>query len=199
MNKILLILILTLSLQSLTKADDIKDFEIEGISIGDSLFEHSVIINKTKKQISNAKLTFYPNSKRFAIWNIGSNNFKKYESVQFTIDPMNFKIYKIGGIIYKLNKKECVSTQKSIIKSLEKDNPTAIKDIEDFSNLDYLDKSGESVANGTYLDFPSGDTFGVECYFFGKKFKDKNGYIDHMSVSIETKEIRAFLQNEAYK
>ena len=33
------ILILIFSLQSLTKADDIRDFEIEGISIGDSLLE----------------------------------------------------------------------------------------------------------------------------------------------------------------
>ena len=37
MKKLLVILILTLSLQSLTKADDIRDFEIEGMSIGDSL------------------------------------------------------------------------------------------------------------------------------------------------------------------
>ena len=36
MNRLLLILILTLSFQSSTKADDIRDFEIEGISIGDS-------------------------------------------------------------------------------------------------------------------------------------------------------------------
>ena len=35
-EKFLLILILTFSFQSLTKADDIRDFEIEGMSIGDS-------------------------------------------------------------------------------------------------------------------------------------------------------------------
>ena len=199
MNKILLILILTLSLQSLTKADDIKDLEIEGMSVGDNLFEHSVIINKTKKQISNAKLSFYPKSKRLAMWNIKSNNFKKYESVQFSIKPDNFKIYRISGMIYDLDKNECVSIQKSIIKSLEKDNPTAIKDIEDFDNLDYIDKSGESIANGIYLDFPSGDTFSVECYLYGKIYKEKNNQKDHIKVSIETKESREFIQNEAYK
>ena len=37
MRNFLLILILTFSFQSLSKADDIRDFEIEGISIGDSL------------------------------------------------------------------------------------------------------------------------------------------------------------------
>jgi len=191
-------LVLIFSFQSWTKADDIKDFEIEGISIGDSLFEHSLIINKTKKQILNTKLSFYPKGKRFAMWNIKSNNFKKYESVQFTIDPNNFEIYSISGMIYNLDKNECVSIQKSIIKSLEKDNPTAIKDIEDFDSLDYLDKSGESIANGIYLDFPSGDTFGVECYLYGKIYKENNNNKDHIRVSIDTKEIREFLQNEAY-
>ena len=38
MKRLLIILILTLSFQTLTKADDIRDFEIEGMSIGDSLF-----------------------------------------------------------------------------------------------------------------------------------------------------------------
>ena len=51
MNKILLILILTLSFQSLTKAEDIKDFEIEGISIGDSLLDHMSLNKITKKKI----------------------------------------------------------------------------------------------------------------------------------------------------
>ena len=48
MNRLLLILILTLSFQTLTKADDIKDFQIEGMSIGDSLldfFSEDEIIN----------------------------------------------------------------------------------------------------------------------------------------------------------
>ena len=40
MRNFLLILILTFSFQTLTKADDIRDFQIEGISIGDSLLDH---------------------------------------------------------------------------------------------------------------------------------------------------------------
>ena len=39
MKRLLLILILTLSFQSWTKADDIRDFEIEGMSIGGSVLE----------------------------------------------------------------------------------------------------------------------------------------------------------------
>ena len=40
MRNFLLIFILTFSFQSLSKADDIRDFEIEGISIGNSLLDH---------------------------------------------------------------------------------------------------------------------------------------------------------------
>ena len=40
MRIFLTILILILNLQSWTKADDIRDFEIEGISVGDSLHDH---------------------------------------------------------------------------------------------------------------------------------------------------------------
>ena len=37
MKRLLLILILILSFQTLVKADDIRDFEIEGMNVGDSL------------------------------------------------------------------------------------------------------------------------------------------------------------------
>ena len=47
MMRLLLILILTLSFQSLTKADDIKDFEIESMSIGDNLTKYYSEINLT--------------------------------------------------------------------------------------------------------------------------------------------------------
>ena len=50
MIRLLIILILTFSFQTLTKADDIRDFEIEGINIGDNLFDHL-----TKKNLKNGR------------------------------------------------------------------------------------------------------------------------------------------------
>ena len=40
MKRLLLILILTFSFQSLSKADDIRDFQIEDMSIGDSALDY---------------------------------------------------------------------------------------------------------------------------------------------------------------
>ena len=49
MRMFLTILILILNLQSFTKADDIQDFEIEGMSVGDSLHDHFFIIKNKRK------------------------------------------------------------------------------------------------------------------------------------------------------
>ena len=45
-------IILVLSLQSLSKANDISEFEIEGMSIGDSLLDHF-----SKEKIKNSIVT----------------------------------------------------------------------------------------------------------------------------------------------
>ena len=39
MKAVIVVLILTLSFQPWTKADDIREFEIEGMSVGDSLLD----------------------------------------------------------------------------------------------------------------------------------------------------------------
>ena len=40
LTKVLIIIFLTFSFHNITKADDIRDFEIEGMSIGDSLLDY---------------------------------------------------------------------------------------------------------------------------------------------------------------
>ena len=61
MRVFIIVLILTSSLQSWTKADDIKDFQIEGMSIGDSLIEYF------SKDIQNEKYRIkYPKSNKFS-------------------------------------------------------------------------------------------------------------------------------------
>ena len=63
MKRLILILILTFSFQSFSKADDIRDFEIEGMSIGDSLlgfYSKNEILKKHQK-------SQYPNDKYIII------------------------------------------------------------------------------------------------------------------------------------
>ena len=60
MNRLILILILTFSFQPWTKADDIKDFQIEGMSIGDSLLDFM-----SEKEINNSKRNYVKNKKYY--------------------------------------------------------------------------------------------------------------------------------------
>ena len=54
------ILILILSFQSLSRADDIKDFQIEGITIKDSLLNYFSI-----KEINNSEIQMYRIPEKF--------------------------------------------------------------------------------------------------------------------------------------
>ena len=124
-------------------------------------------------------------------------NYKTYYKVQFTIDPNNYKIYKIGGFIDVSSKNDCVNKQKSIVEDLSEVAPSAKKTIKNFS-VHPIDKTGESIANGIYLDFQSGDSIDAECYIWGKKIKEDKNYHNNLRISLSTKMIMDFLKNEAY-
>ena len=69
MKKLFIIIIIFISFQSWTKADDIRDFQIEGMSIGDSLLD---FFNKKK---INTFMNYYdlPSDMKFRIIEFGSN------------------------------------------------------------------------------------------------------------------------------
>ena len=97
MKVFITVIILIFSLQSFTKADDIRDFEIEGISIGDSLLDYF-----TEEEIKNHNQDNYYNwvkeKKKFTIMEIlGHKNFRTFDGMQFAYkknDP-NYIIYEI--------------------------------------------------------------------------------------------------------
>ena len=76
MKRLLLILILTLSIQSWTKADDIRDFQIEGMSIRDSALDYF-----SKSKIIKGKQNYYKNKKVSVSW-IPTDS-EQYTGVQF--------------------------------------------------------------------------------------------------------------------
>ena len=77
MKRLLLILILTFSFQTLSKADDISDFQIEGMSIGDSALDHF-----SKKEIDDQASNGNYKSKKFKYVTLESDNFNTYEDIQ---------------------------------------------------------------------------------------------------------------------
>ena len=62
-KRFLLILVLIFSLQSWTKADDIRDFQIEGVGIYESLLNYM-----TEEEIKNEEEFLYKSKKFASTW-----------------------------------------------------------------------------------------------------------------------------------
>ena len=87
MKTLIVVIILIFSFQSLTRADDIKDFQIEGMSIGDSLLDY-FSNDLIKKNI----IEDYPNS-------------DEYKRVQLMYHK-SFRTYDAMHILYKKGDKK---------------------------------------------------------------------------------------------
>ena len=194
------LIVLIFCFQSIAVADDILDFEIEGISIGDNLLDHTQKVGVSKENILSQKMTFYPSSKKFGLLAFDyDSETSNYYRLQVTVNPDNYKIYRVGGFVKISSKNDCLDKQKKIIKDLESSltNYERLEDIELTSHP--ADETGKSVANGIYLDLPSGDSVMVECYFWGEEFRTKNpGYDDNLRITLSSKELIDFINNEAY-
>ena len=191
MKRLLLILILTLSYQSLTKADDISDFQIEGISVGDNLLDHF-----SKEEINKRDIFYYPKSKKFVGISFANQNFYKiFKSVQFTFSENDKKIVGIGGRIFFPNDIQgCLKKKDEIVKELSEmfGNEVTIQEV---SKAHRADKSGKSKITSIYFIFKNDDAVKVNCYDWDKNMK----YKDALVLNIDAFEYRNFLSNEAYK
>ena len=104
MRVFLAVLILIFSFQSLSKAEDISDFEIEGMSIGES------ILNYISEEDINQNKTYFYKSKKFASTSKQDSSFEIYESVQFHFidNDKNYLIHALDGhITYENNIEDC--------------------------------------------------------------------------------------------
>ena len=193
MKRLLLILILTFSFQPLTKADDLRDMEIEGISIGDSLLDFI-----TESQIMER--AFYPyNSNKFYQSGMLSNSFETYEYLQFNLkkDDSKYIIYGMSGKIFFENDiKSCLKKKDIIFNEIL--NLFNKADIETSShNIPHnYDKTGESLIYANDIDMSSGGTIRVYCTDWSNKLSE---YLDNLKVTIGSQELVDFFNNEAYK
>ena len=193
MRVFIAVLVLIFSLQSLIKADDISDFEIEGMSIGDSALDYYSI-----SEINDATKTFYPNSDKFYIFHIVTYS-GNYDQISIAVkkNDKKFIIYKIAGDKYFTdNEEKCLK---------EKDRVTNDFDLllDTLNKSDYTSKytsldDGKSYAEVTDYDFEDKSAIRVFCNFFTQNTIDKRDMFNGLSVSINTFEYYEWLNNEAY-
>tara|TARA_Y100000768_G_scaffold209420_1_gene157758 strand:- start:251 stop:883 length:633 start_codon:yes stop_codon:yes gene_type:complete len=196
------VFILIISFQSWTKADDIRDFEIEGMSIGDNLLEHHTTIGITKKKLKNFKLAYYPNSKKFAVLNISdTGNFKQYENVQFHVDPNNYQIHAISGRIispFHNDLDKCIKKMEIVFNDLKSLFPN-VEIFKGNKKAHVADKTGNSLTKKYYFTLSNG-RIRIDCTDWSKDYRDSNGrkVRDNFMISLVSKELTHWINNEAY-
>ena len=192
MKRLLLIIILTFSFQTLVKADDIRDFEIEGISIGDSLLDHFSV-----DEINDFPEDFYPKSKKFYIKYLFSNEYTSYDIMKVALKKNSNQIYSLSGSLFFDNFDKCNIKKKEIIKSISTSFKVKIDDKGIFKVPDLADNQSKKSQTEIPLLNGSG-LFSVQCTDWSLEAETKNNWRDNLSVTVYTKEYENFLRNEAY-
>ncbi len=193
MKKLLgiVVLVLIFSLQSWTRAEDITDIEIEGMSIGDSLLDYY-----SKSEIDEAlkNPAFYKDEKYVEIF----ANFKKkseYDNLQITIQPDDnkFIIHSIGLIKKFPNKiEECK-------KEIEKIINANIQIVGNSERIDENRISGTDPSGNTFVYlssfFPAhGGFFNISCHDYGQEVYETRGWVDSLTWSIGSDKFKKFLR-----
>ena len=159
-------------------ADDISDFQIEGMSIGDSLLDYfsekEILSNKMNynKEVGFETSEFYKT--------IPSNS---YDSIgaAYRSNDKKFIIHKIWGLIfYSNNIKDCYSKKNAITEDLS----VLFKDVE-WKNTEYEDEDGFFSFSTKHLKW---GVVLISCYDWNSKLTMEKNWKDNLRVSIATKE-----------
>tara|TARA_B100002051_G_C16490486_1_gene512635 strand:+ start:101 stop:700 length:600 start_codon:yes stop_codon:yes gene_type:complete len=198
MRIFLSILILIFSLQSWSKADDISEFEIEGISVGDSLLlymDEKEIKNEFKKNREHYAYLKEPFKFR-EVYKFNNPNFEQYESISFFVKPddKSYIIYFIRGMKSYINDMEACLEQRNII-SNEIENLIPESKTYESNFKSSLDKSGRSSFKQLIFIFNSGDEIVISCNDWEESLRKKNNWTEGLSVAIHKKEITDWFEN----
>ena len=190
MKRLLTILILILTFQTPSQADDIRDFQIEGMSVGDSLLDYF-----KEEEIKKAQKNSYDYSNKFIDFWVPAKikNKNDYDRVSIVNKKYDSK-YIIYGVTASKNltnnfeiclqlKKEVVDELSSMFVNAKKKNTGKEKHP--------ADKTGKSFAYSTI--FYIGDGYvKIACFDFYDNNPDN--WFDEFRVDIVTEEFGNFLK-----
>ena len=168
-------------------ADDISEYQIEGISIGDSLLDH---LSKEEiiTEIERNKFIYNYLTDEFGEVYL-DGNFDTYDRLSFFVKPKDkhYTIYSIkGSISYDDKLEECFAKQKEIEKEFSSIYKYAKKSKKTFE-FDW-DPTGESVTHNIMFRFDTGDQIEVNCAKYKKSLKIEKNWKDNLQIAIHTKE-----------
>ena len=203
MKKLLVLLVSILLLSSPSVfADDISDFEIEGMSIGDSLLDYM-----TKEAIlaeieTNKNDYYYLNEPNKYSEIYTDKNLQTYDSVAFIVKNTatskyisnkneKYIIVSIRGLIdFTKDFDGCIEKRNEIAEDLSKVFPNAQKTEKKFEH-----STDATIIDAIYLEFDSGAQSEVSCMDYEETYRIKMNWNDNLSVSIDPEEIILWLQD----
>ena len=190
MKKFLAVLILIFTFQTSSWADDISDFEIEEMSIGNSVLDYF----SKEKITSSIKETPYDDDEFYDV-EVDSDG-GTYDKYGFSFKKFDNKylIYSIKGVNY-LQFDECIKKKKLAINDIKK----VLKNIKEESyTSNFNNKFGKSFAEVTDLIIEGG-SIRVWCDNFDKNFEESKNWEDSLNIDISSKEYLFWLDNKAYQ
>ena len=190
MKKLFGILVLGLFLITPSWADDIRDFQIEGMSIGDSLLDYF-----SEKEIKNPganNIYFYPNNSKFYEIVLNSNS-AIYDEIQFSLKDKDnsYKIYSVNGtIFFKQNISKCFDKKNEIESDLSKIFNMNELNVYPESGKHTVNETGRSTFEAKWYAFKSGDYVGIVCTDYHVDMNNQ----DSLKLLISSKEYNDFLK-----
>jgi len=188
----LFLFVLSFSIPS--SADDFKDLQIEGISIGDSLLNYiskKDILSEIQK---NKPAYNYLNDDFGEVYL--RNNIEKYDFLSVFVKQKDklYTIYSIAGLIMYDNKLEqCLAKQEEIEKEFS--SMFTNTKINSYTLKFDWDPTGNSTSQNVEFVFSSGNFIEINCTKYEKNLKIKNNWSDGLQVTINKKEIRDWFSN----
>ena len=198
MKKLLSIIVLSLFLITPSQADDIRDFQIEGMSIGDSLLDF-FSEEEIKKEIQTEYTYHYKNSAFVVVsLQILKPNLETYEVLSVTVKPTDPKyiVYALKGAI-KFNNEinKCIKKRDAIVMDVKnifknlKINKTETKHGYDDKSLVYTHE----------FIFSNKDEIRIYCMDWTEKTTIENKWIDELAFSLIKWELIDFINKGGMK
>ena len=195
MKKLFIIIIIFISFQSWTKADEINDFEIAGFSIGESALDFL-----TKSKIESTKDNdpqngyLYKVKDFYALTFYNIKGLDNYDSIQihFKNKDNKYLIYGFAGLKeFRNNIHECPKLMKEIGLTLDEVLSSADKEI--YERYEHSSKKG--FLETYWYSYNNGANIVLSCEDWNKE----TNIVDMLALSINSSELQNFFNNKAYK
>ena len=198
--KIIFLFIFLFCFQSWTKADDIRDFQIDGYSLNESLLNY-YSKDDLKTNWKREKNNYGFKSKKYFKFAFEIKYKGQYEEKIIIYTLRKDKKYKIQSItafaLYTNNIDKCYDAQLTLSKEFETVFPNTKK--KSFTYINKHDPHEQSTEKDIVFIFDDGSEAGIACLDWGEKYTKQNNAEDHMQVFLDTKGYADWLKGPAYK